>query len=187
MMQTIEYRTLDKSTWGDGPWQREPDKKQWQDAETGLPCLAVRGPGGHWCGYVGVSPEHPWHGKGYSESKTAPCTDECADREDDWHFACTPEGIIEVHGGLTFANSCDHIADESAGICHLPEPGESDNVWWFGFDCAHCDDLSPKYEARSPEPWRENNVYRALPYVEQQIASLAAQLSKFARAPHPQG
>lgn len=36
-METLEYRTKDKSTWGDGPWQQEPDKKQWQDAATGLP------------------------------------------------------------------------------------------------------------------------------------------------------
>lgn len=40
-MQTIEYRTIDKTAWGDGPWLNEPDKKQWQDVETGLPCLAV--------------------------------------------------------------------------------------------------------------------------------------------------
>jgi hypothetical protein len=38
-MDTIEYRTIDKSQWGPGPWQDEPDKKQWQDEATGLPCL----------------------------------------------------------------------------------------------------------------------------------------------------
>lgn len=43
-MKTIEYRTDDKSGWQPGPWMNEPDKKQWQDPETGLPCLIVRRP-----------------------------------------------------------------------------------------------------------------------------------------------
>jgi hypothetical protein len=38
-MKAIEYLFLDKSEWGAGPWQIEPDKVQWQDNETGLPCL----------------------------------------------------------------------------------------------------------------------------------------------------
>jgi hypothetical protein len=46
-----EYRTIDKSAWGPGPWTDEPDKVQWTDTATGLPCLAKRNPrGGHWCG-----------------------------------------------------------------------------------------------------------------------------------------
>jgi hypothetical protein len=40
-METIEYRTQDKTQWGNGDWQNEPDKKQWQDTETGYPCLIV--------------------------------------------------------------------------------------------------------------------------------------------------
>ncbi len=43
-MEKIEYRTVDKTGWGEGPWQSEPDKRQWQDEATGLPCLIVRGP-----------------------------------------------------------------------------------------------------------------------------------------------
>lgn len=42
-MQTIEYTTIDKSSWGNEPWQNEPDKKQWQDKATLLPCLVVIG------------------------------------------------------------------------------------------------------------------------------------------------
>jgi hypothetical protein len=44
---------VDKRKWGPGPWMDEPDKIQYPDPETGLPCLAVRGPLGSWCGYVG--------------------------------------------------------------------------------------------------------------------------------------
>lgn len=54
-METIEYRTADKSQWGEGPWTAEPDKRQWRDEATGLPCLIVRGPHGAFCGYVGVA------------------------------------------------------------------------------------------------------------------------------------
>ena len=63
-MKTMEYRTIDKSTWGEGEWQNEPDKKQWQDEETNYPCLIVRSPvSGSLCGYVGVSEGHALFGK----------------------------------------------------------------------------------------------------------------------------
>ena len=48
---------------------------------------------------------------------------------------------VEVHGGLTYAGEC------SGSICHVPKPGEPDNVFWFGFDCAHAYDLSPATQA----------------------------------------
>ena len=41
-METKEYRFVDKSDWDRGPWDDEPDKVQWQDVATGLPCIAVR-------------------------------------------------------------------------------------------------------------------------------------------------
>lgn len=172
-MQTREYRTTDKSDWINGPWQNEPDKKQWQDEATGLPCLAVRGPGGHWCGYVGIPDTHPWHGKGYGECVWP---ERHEDHEgDDYHFNCTPGGIVDAHGGLTYADKCNPNAEgEVHGICHRPEPGEPDNVWWFGFDCAHFGDLSPKYGlGRS---FGEPETYRDLAYVERECADLARQL-----------
>lgn len=82
-MKTIEYHYIDKSTWGDGPWQTEPDKVQFQDEATGLPCLVVRGPvTGAWCGYVGITEGHPEFGKDYHEIKLP----------------------VGVHGGLTFSD-----------------------------------------------------------------------------------
>jgi hypothetical protein len=44
-----------------GDWMGEPDKAQWPDPSTGLPCLAVRNRFGVWCGYVGVSPGHRYY------------------------------------------------------------------------------------------------------------------------------
>lgn len=154
--------------WGIGPWWSEPDRLEWRSH--GLPCLVVRNPMGSLCGYVGLPPEHPLHGKGY---------------EDD--------GVPYVHGGATYAAACAHR------VCHVPAPGESDNVWWFGFDCAHAGDLTPslRKHASDHEGWSwtprplhstgiatapdeemvdfRREVYRAIPYV-------VAETERFAEA-----
>jgi len=169
MTASNEPRTVDKSTWGDGPWQTEPDRVDWQHA--GLPCLALRGPdhAGHWCGYVAVPPGHPLHGKDYD----------------------APD--VSVHGGLTYADRCrDHI-------CHVPQPGEPDDVWWFGFDCAHGGDFIPAMHARTrglgypfddraydhatavaADTWMVD-VYRTIDYVQDETNRLAEQLACVAR------
>lgn len=53
------YGVYDKTDWGDGAWQSEPDKAQWLNEATRLPCLALRiAATGTFCGYVGVPPGH---------------------------------------------------------------------------------------------------------------------------------
>lgn len=86
-MKTIIETVVDKSKWQEGPWQTEPDKKQWLDEETGYPCLIVRQPTlGHLCGYVGVPSSHPWFGH---------------------------EPDASVHGGVTYGAKCNnHICHE---------------------------------------------------------------------------
>ena len=113
------WTTRDRSSWGSGPWDGEPDKVSWTDTATGRPCLAVRGPVGAWCGYVAVDPGHPLHGRDYEVPN------------------------VDVHGGLTYADSCQERATEAEGVCHVPQPGQPHDVWWFGFDCAHLGDLWP--------------------------------------------
>ena len=135
---------IDKSAWGAGPWQDEPDRAEWR--HDGLPCLALRNErSGNWCGYVGVPPEHPLHGKSYSELN------------------------VDVHGGLTYANAC------SGHICHVPEPGEPDHVWWFGFDCHHARDLAPGVPLKFRFDFGDS-VYRTLEYVTNETNCLASQL-----------
>lgn len=152
-MQRLEYRTVDKAAWGDGPWQSEPDKIQWQDEATGYPCLIVRHPHfGFFCGYVGVQPNHPSYGKDYNDVG------------------------VSAHGGLTFADSCGHGEDESRGVCHRPAPGEPDNVWWLGFDCGHYMDFAPALDSMR----RPKSVYRDVAYVTSQCESLAKQLKDLA-------
>jgi hypothetical protein len=154
-VRTLEWRTIDKGGWPDGPWRDEPDKKQWRDPATGLACLVVRSEhSGALCGYVGVTPGHPLYGRGYDDAD------------------------VSVHGGLTFAGACRPGGDESVGICHRPEPGEPDHVWWLGFDCAHLFDLAPGMTRYMSVP---DTVYRDLAYVEEQVTGLAAQLINPAR------
>lgn len=157
MMDTKSYTTLDRSGWGSGIWDGEPDKVQWPDAVTGLPCLAVRTVMGHWCGYVGVTAPHPLY-----------------------EIQCRDCPNLNVHGGITFAAACDFGADESHSICHLPGPGESDRVWWLGFDCAHAFDHIPGHMAMLTglgfDYINRDAVYRTLAYVQENCADLAKQL-----------
>lgn len=161
-METIEYHTQDKSTWGDGPWQTEPDKVQYPDPETGMPCLIVRaGDLGHLCGYVGVTEGHPYF------------------KKDGYDFD------VSVHGGITFTAMCRPGEDEAHGVCHTPGPGEPDHVWWLGFDCAHYQDFSPGMAVRlqalpGDHSWMREDIYRDMPYVKSEIASLAKQLREVA-------
>jgi hypothetical protein len=169
---TAEQRdsyAVDKSAWGDGPWQSEPDRVDW--IHTGLACLALRHPDhGHWCGYVGVPREHPLYGSKWEDGLPLDC-----------------------HGGVNYAAPCD-----GSDICHVPAAGMPDDVWWFGSDFGHIRDLSPGCNARlrealaaSPDaPWasvfrRElegepdflREVYRELPYVRAEVERLAEQLA----------
>lgn len=160
---------IDKTTWGPGPWQDEPDRVEWYDGD--LACLALRHPGaGHWCGYVAVPPGHPWHGK--SEYCPAP---DC-----DWE-SCPHRIDVHVHGGITFARGCapkTEGVEPRTQVCHVPRPGEPDDVWWLGFDFHHSNDLAPAMAARERdlgfgEGWR--TAYRDIGYVRAQCASVAEQ------------
>lgn len=159
-METIEYHdVVDKSSWPDGPWAHEPDKRQWP-THTGMPGLIVRGPSGALCGYVGVGTDHPFHGLDY---------DQCYDR-----FEFSPD----VHGGLTFYGACQTDQPEDHSVCHIPGPGESDDMWWLGFDCAHSGDETPAFhQYQMATVANRRDKYRTLDYVVNEVEALARQLS----------
>jgi len=188
---------IDKSRWGDGPWQREPDRVRWTDPETGLECLMNRhATHGSWCGYVGVGPEHPAYELSY-DGNVASEFEEYLDesraemrsgkalarlKAGDGPATKRPEVVpgigervqdIEVHGGLTYAAQWE---------------GEGD-LWWFGFDCCHAFDLVPGLEAIKRElprlpfpkvaiPPEYRDVYRDESYVRGEVESLARQLAR---------
>jgi hypothetical protein len=146
-MKRIEYTYPNKAEKPEGPWSTEPDKVQWVDEETGLPCIIRRNDSmGFWCGYVGVPRSHPYFEKEYGEVD------------------------VEVHGGLTFSDRCS-ASEDPHDICHVVEEGEDDEVWWLGFDCGHYRDASP-YMGKI---YRED-IYRDQAYVMSECASLAKQL-----------
>lgn len=158
------------------PWENEPDEKAWVDEATGLACLAMRGPHGGWCGYVAVPADHPANGMDYYSSSF-----DIEDLLSGQKTRATAEAKlavnkIEVHGGLTFASRERNHPDAPAG------------AWWFGFDCAHAGDFSPKMDRVDhpitglgcPTGWGGVVTYRTLGYVVDQCADLARQLQAMA-------
>lgn len=152
-------RKTEKQLWGPGPWEKEDDRYEWTTA-AGYPGLMTRGPLGNWCGYAAVPNGHPLWGAAY----------------DAW---CN----IEVHGGLTYSGPC------RGHICHTAKPGDPDNVWWFGFDCAHAFDFMPamgplradrSFGPTVPTKFPDE-VYRDYGYVREQVESLASQLQELER------
>lgn len=66
------------------------------------------------------------------------------------------------------------------GICHVPEPGEPDHVFWFGFDTGHAFDFAPGMRAalrHTGLPDIPGETYRDLNYVRAECRLLAAQLA----------
>lgn len=120
----------------------------------GVPCILHRNRFGTWCGYAAVPPGHPAHGKGWSDVD------------------------VRVHGGITYADSCNGT------VCHVPKPGEPDDVWWLGFDCGHSSDQSPRMLMldaqlgfRGFSSW---GTYRTVDYARAQTEGLARQLKAMA-------
>lgn len=190
-METKQETYIDKSSWARGPWDSEPDKMQFTDEATGLPCLVVRGPAGALCGYVGVSKGHPLYEVQYSDE--CPALAAALEKRKEQPLGETPglmlmlgalmgdlspraDVVLNVHGGLTFSGHCQ----EGGKICHEVCEGEDDNVWWLGFDCAHSGDLSPKYKQNYAEMMFGGEAYRDLDYVKREIAGLARQLVEIA-------
>lgn len=138
---------MEKYEYGPGPWSTEPNRIEFESH--GFPCLIRRNPLGALCGYVAVPRGHPCHGQSYNK---------------------LPRNL-EAHGGITYAEACN------GEICHVPKPGEPDDVWWIGFDCAHAWDLVPWIESQTPGLCR-NSEYRDIHYVRRECEELAAQLEQ---------
>ena len=164
MNQLVEVRGgVDKSSWGHGEWQDEPDERRWVDAETGYPCEIFRALEGSLCGYVGVPPGHPSYGVRHRHVD------------------------VEVHGGLTFSMrllasetglwwfgfDCGHPGDVSPN----PDPRFRNRRV----------EMSIFAEAIGCDPDQANDrpdcVYRNIAYVTAQVESLARQLKAMETTP----
>jgi hypothetical protein len=70
-------------------------------------------------GYVAIPPTNKYYGKDYREI----------------------DGLIKIHGGLTFSGSTDLLNFDNVEFCSYE--GELPNgLWVFGFDTFHLDDNS---------------------------------------------
>lgn len=157
MTESTEYK-VDRTGWPSGDWDDEPDREEWR--AHGFPCLIVRNRLGALCGYVGLPPGHPLHGKDYSVAEASD---------------------LDVHGGLTFADSC------RGHICHVPREGEPAEVWWLGFDCNHLGDIAPGMAAAlnrvrpgfgSGSDLSDGTSYKRIGWVRTEVEQLAEQLSR---------
>lgn len=156
-------------------WENEPEAHDFTDDATGYLCALRRGPGGHWCGYIQVPTDHPWHGKSYSTHVPMPKgwadnNETLIDEIGVMNVFCAGENALECpeiallvrcHGGLTYSGSADWIG-----------PGH-----WFGFDCAHAGDLCPKY--KKDYGWHDGDIYRNMDYVIDCCRKAAGDIKKF--------
>jgi hypothetical protein len=137
--------------------------KQW--SAHGLRCAVWLTDMGHYCGYVGVASEHPLYGKEYSDhipglSKKEWAKDKpIGDRGVVTLFLAAGDSdeveldlYFDVHGSLTYSGQGGKY------------PTDETDLWFFGFDCAHCDD--------TPQIWNEKKV-------TDETEKLAAQLAEF--------
>jgi hypothetical protein len=159
MSETTEHK-VDRTGWASGPWDGEPDKLNWKTA-AGLPGMIVRNGAGALCGYVGLPTSHPLYGNNARHAGEDAGQSRLVD--------------LSVHGGITYGNAC------AGHICHVPAPGEPDDVWWLGFDCNHSGDLAPGRSSvllRSVffEDFSFDGTYKDVAYVRDEVESLAAQL-----------
>lgn len=169
-MQTRSYRFINRKMywphdWPEGPWDDEPDKIQYTDAASGLPCLIIRNPSmGSLCGYVGVPPDHPWHGQDIWEMKDPP----------------------EAHGGVNYSAFCADEMPEEMGICHVPGSDDPPHVWWFGYACDHlvtmdrCPAMEALLVSLGGAPMPRGDLfypsYKRVEFVMDQNAMLAEQI-----------
>lgn len=160
----------------------------------GYKCVVTFNMMGIRCGYVGIPKNHPLYGKGYSDyleikkadvgdrkiSGIFPLLAACLDEDERIRI----EAYFSCHGGITFADG-----GENSNY-----PIES-NLWWFGFDCGHCDDAKelelayerfPKHRGRlAMEIELEDRfctdglIVRTEEYVAEECKKLAEQLKEF--------
>ncbi len=157
-------------------------EKDWI-SNSGYRCVCLIAYGTHRCGYVGVPPAHPFHGIGYHEQTDAILQASANNAElgqkgclmlltatcgadDDQNIRRSPDIVIDCHGGLTYSSA-------KAGEKY---PVSSDDLWWFGFDCAHAGDkkIDGSYLLF------DDGTVRSLGYVIDQCESIAQQLKEYA-------
>ena len=153
-------------------------------------CVVIFTDMGHRCGYVSVNENSPLFCKDYSDY--LPIKKSELDGEEIGKRGIIPllmsacdnderiqiDSYFDIHGGITY----------SGGGKNSKYPVESD-LYWFGFDCAHCYDridfnklIEYFPDGKFTESRIKNALYfedseiRTLKYVEQECKNLADQI-----------
>lgn len=167
-------------------WRTETVPAPW--THEGFDCAIVRQSElGHLCGYVRIPGGHPLFGVAYDDPVPESLAEVAKTVEDGpigkrgvmdvFLRALSGEMkagmLLDVHGGVNFSRAIEAPDD------YLP-PG-----FWYGFDCAHADDLMPWMHERYPDLLRfgKRGVYRDVPYVRAECESLARQLADLLAGP----
>jgi hypothetical protein len=143
---------------------------------------------GNRCGYVGIPKGHLLHGVDYSchsikalpfwlrarrgkigKRGFIPILCNCSRQS--WTEVPTLDVVFDVHGSITYSG------DDRNGY-----PVNGDGLWWFGYDCGHCDD-APELNAISSisargvyERYPRHGIVRSLEYCVDECERLAEQL-----------
>lgn len=164
-------------------WELEADKVAWTEPLSGYACIILRdAKGKHLRGFVAVPPNHPFFQRGLG----------------------TLVGYqIGVHGGLDYAQPCQHTEPEYRSICHSQvrqrQPEQifanaaaaegRDEAWWLGFSCNHPGDAWPgllgDLETNEPLPGLNAATYKDENYLYRECVRLAMQLKAVEDGRHP--
>lgn len=180
-------------------WEKEKESKRF--THKGYPCKIRRHEEmGHLCGYVGVPKSHILYGLSYGMKSRLlkKAMERVMNKPTDMdtvgvglllnamigNIHPTLENVVEVHGGVTFADF-----------------QRNSKLWWIGFDCNHCNDLAPYMEDyslgaiakhlkveidssflgemdRMANKMRRGKTYKNMDYVSEECRKLAEQFKE---------
>ena len=147
---------IDKSDWGDGPWQNEPDEMSWSFGD--VLCRIVRNPhGGSLNGYISVPKSHPWY-----------------ETEQDSLYD------LDVHGGVTFAGRFAHSTHATPTEADLEVWWIGFDCAHSGDRSPGFEALGR--QRGSPWPIFGNDTYKHIEYVRREVEMLARQAIAALRA-----
>jgi len=152
-------------------------EKEWETINH-LPAVVVINQAGYRCGYVGIMEDHILYRKHYSEpvNELHPYFDKILREPFEMeklgmnrlfislYKDPLPASVLKAHGGITYSGN---------NLTSLPR---SERIWWFGFDCAHYEDLpDPKYN-NLEYFFNVEGIVRTLDYCIEECENLAEQL-----------
>jgi len=150
-------------------------------------CVVIFTDMGHYCGYVAVEQKSPLYGIKYNEDLKKPellkeLNQTTIGKRGVLPVFCwdgketTPEILFNVHGGITFSRKNNDY------------PIKNNNLWWFGFDCAHAGDKKDLTKLKKYFPKEHEKIINSLyfftsgkvrtkNYVEKECRNLAEQIA----------